>query len=613
MNTEVFAAMEQSKIRILGIAPYDGMRTAMERAAEAYPQIQLDAYTGDLEAGAAIVQQMPPNTYHCVISRGGTAALIRKVTDLPVVDINISVYDVLRALKLAQNLKQAQNSTSLYAIVGFPGITEPAHMLCSLLGYDLDILTVHSADEVTSTLQRLQKEGCRMVVCDMVTHTAARQLGLDAFLITSGMESLHAALDQALNISEWYSQQRWEIMLLRRITQGQNGRAIVLHADGSVFYASPFDPPPELLVQLRSHLSEIPAGGTLKFYYTERDQLYSITAQVFVADETKRYLFYCVPSRIPLRTNWAGLRSMNRGECEYLFTNSFYSLSGAMGTLDTEIQSVAAVRQPVMISGEPGTGKEQIARYLYLHSPLVNKPMVVVNCALMNDKSWDFLLNHYSSPLNSTGNTVYFQNLESIADARVPELLAAIRETGLARRVRLIFSCALRDAEIVPDVLRRFTESLGCLPLTLPPLRCRQDEIPALASLYLNSLNLELGKQISGFEPRAVEMLRQYSWPTNYTQFKNILLTLASTTSGAYVTAAQVAELLGRERTLRRPAEPPRAEVHTDRTLDEIISEVVQQAVAAHNGNRAAAARQLGISRTTLWRYLGRMGNGEKE
>ena len=68
-----------------------------------------------------------------------------------------------------------------------------------------------------------------------------------------------------------------------------------------------------------------------------------------------------------------------------------------------------------------------------------------------------------------------------------------------------------------------------------------------------------------------------------------------------------MAELLGRERTLRRPAEPAHAEVRTDRTLDEIITEVVQQAVAAHHGNRAAAARQLGISRTTLWRYLGRI------
>ena len=148
--------------------------------------------------------------------------------------------------------------------------------------------------------------------------------------------------------------------------------------------------------------------------------------------------------------------------------------------------------------------------------------------------------------------------------------------------------------------------------MSLPPLRSRKDEIPSLASLYLSSLNLEMGKQISGFEPRAIEMLRQYSWPMNYTQFKNILRTLASVTDGAYVTAAQVAELLGRERTLRRPAEPPHAEVRSDRTLDDIITEVVQQAVAAHNGNRAAAARQLGISRTTLWRYLGRI-DGEFE
>lgn len=331
--------MEQSKIRILGIAPYDGMRTAMERAAEAYPQIQLDAYTGDLEAGVAIVQQTPPNTYHCVISRGGTAALIRKVTDLPVVDINISVYDVLRTMKLAQNY------TSLYAIVGFPSITEPAHTLCSLLGYDLDILTVHSADEVTNTLQRLQEGGYRMVVCDMVTHTVARQLGLDAFLITSGMESLHTAFDQALSISEWYSQQRREIMLLRRITQGQNGRAIMLNSDGTVFYASPNDPPKELLEQLRNHMAEIPTNGTLKFYYTEHDHLYSITAQVFVVDEARRYLFYCIPSRIPLHTNWAGLRSMNRGECEYLFTNSFYSLSGALGALGQRLS-----RYPLCVS-----------------------------------------------------------------------------------------------------------------------------------------------------------------------------------------------------------------------------------------------------------------------
>ena len=329
----------------------------------------------------------------------------------------------------------------------------------------------------------------------------------------------------------------------------------------------------------------------------------------------KRYcLFYCVPSRIPLHSHWRkGVRSMNKGECEYLFTNSFYSISGAMGALGNEIRTVASVRQPVMIIGETGTGKEQIARYLYLQGPLVNNPFVLVNCELMNDRSWESLFNHDNSPLNAIDTTIYFQNFELIPEGRLPELLAAIQETGLSRRVRLIFSCVCREGDGLPERIRRFISRLGCLTLHLPSLRSRSDEIPSLASLYLSSLKLELGKQISGFEPRAMEMLCQYDWPNNYTQFKHILQTLATMTDSTYIRSSAVAELLTKERSRHRRSVPAAAAVNTDWTLDEMIREVIQQAVASNNGNRAAAARQLGISRTTLWRYLSRKEGGEGE
>ena len=592
--------MIDTKIRILGIAPYDGMHTIMENAAQAYPNIQLDIHTGDLEEGQAIVAQMPANAYDCIISRGGTATLIRKVTDLPVIEIEISVYDVLRAIKLAENYSRR------YAIVGFPNVTEPAHTLCSLLDYHLDIQTVHSAEEANLTLTKLQQEDYHMVVCDMVTHTLARQLGMDAFLINSGVESLQAALDQAVNISTWFSRLRQEALLLRSITQGQNGRVIVLEQDGSLFYSSMPDPSASLCQEISTHLPEIPESGNLKFYYTEYDQLYSVTAQQIVLNSIKRFLFYCLPSRIPLHASRTGIRSLNKGECEYLFMNSFYSLSGAMGSLDIEIRSLTGLRQPILILGEPGTGKEQIAKYLYLHSALSNRPFVVINCASVSDKDWDFLLNHYNSPLSASGNTVYFQNLESMPEQWASAILSAIEETGLSRRVRLLFSCAVHENAAVPGTARSFSERLGCLTLNLPSLRSRSDEIPSLASLYLSNLNAELGKQISGFEPRAIEMLRQYNWPNNYTQFKNVLRSLAALSNGPYIRSTTVAELLAKERKLRstaslRTAEPAAAGT---RTLEEIISEAVQQAVAAHSGNRAAAARQLGISRTTLWRYL---------
>lgn len=600
--------MVNTHTRILGIAPYEGMRTVMERTAEAYPNVQLDVYTGDLEVGAAIVQHVPMNSYDCIISRGGTATMIRQMTELPVVEIPLSVYDVLSAMKLAENY------SNLYAIVGFSSITEPAHTLCDLLGYHLTILTVEHAKEVSELLKKLKQEGYRMVVCDMVTHRIARQMGMDAFLITSGMESMHAAFDQAINISQWFGRIRQENMFLRSITKDQNGRVVVLQQDGRIFYSSPAEPSSGLVETLKSHLREVPPNSSLKFYYTERDQLYRITGQTLLMDEKRYSLFYCVPSRISMHSSWGkGIRSMNKGECEYLFTTSFYNTSGAMGTMDEEILKLAEVRQPVMIRGEAGTGKEQIAWFLYLHSSRVNKPFVLVNCELVNEKGWDFLLWHNNSPLNATGNTIYFQNFEMLEEETAKELLSVIHETGLARRVRLIFSYVCPDDEPEPERMRKFQSKLGCLMLNLPSLRSRADEISSLASVYLSSLTVELGKQISGFEPRAIEMLRRYEWPNNYTQFKYILRTLATTATSSYIRSNAVAELLAKERPVRKNFVPNKSSVNTEATLEEIIHDVVEQSVAAHGGNRAAAARQLGISRTTLWRYLSRNGDKGEE
>lgn len=135
-----------------------------------------------------------------------------------------------------------------------------------------------------------------------------------------------------MSISSWFGHLRQENLFLRSITQGQNGRVIVMESNGDLFYSSISEVPAELSSVLQSHIREIPASGNLRFYYTERDQLYSITAQQLLMNNVQRCLFYCVPARIPLHSSRPGLRTLNKGECEYLFANSFYSLSGAMGT-----------------------------------------------------------------------------------------------------------------------------------------------------------------------------------------------------------------------------------------------------------------------------------------
>lgn len=591
--------MENTVTRILAIAPYEGMQMAMERIAENYPQAQVDIYTGDLYEGVAIVKDNEDSAYDVIISRGGTAELIQKITETPVVSIQLSVYDILRAIKTAENY------SSRYAIIGFPGITGPAHTLCDLLRLDIDIITIHGANEVDESLDKLRAKGFKVVVSDMITHTIARQKGFDAFLITSGTESLNTAMEQALSVSARYHKLRQENLFLKGIAREKSGSTVVLSPEGELCYYTQKKPDNEQLSLMRSRISEIPFNAPLKFYQNQGAALYRITARTLRVGPLRYYTFHYQISPIPLSTIKNGIRTFSEVDVMQLFMNSFYNVSGAMGELDARLSAIAPTRQPVMIVGETGTGKEQIARALYLRGPWVKNPFIVLDCILINDKSWDFLFNHHNSPLFDEGSTVYFQNLESFPERYRQELLGVIADADLTKHMRLIFSCTCPEGEALPETARLISSRLGCLSLHLPTLRSRADEIPSLASLYLSCLNMELGKQIIGFDPRATEQLLGYDWPNNYTQFKQVLQELATLTDASYINGSVVLETLSRERAAHRPAASHApSPAFVPRTLEEITRDAIQKTVEALGGNQTAAAKQLGISRTTLWRYL---------
>lgn len=109
--------------------------------------------------------------YDVVISRGGTAKMLRKHLALPVIEIDISMYDILCALKLADGL------TGKTAIVSFASITNNAQLLCSLMKYDMAIYTVDSSAAVEPTLRQLQKDKYQSILCDVISNTTAKRLG----------------------------------------------------------------------------------------------------------------------------------------------------------------------------------------------------------------------------------------------------------------------------------------------------------------------------------------------------------------------------------------------------------------------------------------------------
>lgn len=589
------------RIRVLGIAPYEGMKTLMSSVVADYPQIDLTLFVGDMEQGLEIARSNFHGDYDVVISRGGTAKMLQKNLALPVIEIDISMYDILCALKLADGL------TGKTAMASFANITSSAHLLCDLMKYNMDIYTIDSAEAVEPTLRQLQKNDYQSILCDMISNTTAKRLGLNSFLITSGVDSIRKAFDQALLLCRSQQRLRDENQFFRQLIQGQIGQTMVFDQDGNLFLSTLDDPKPELLELLRRDLPESQLGAERRITRNLGRMLYAIRARRISTGSLTYTAFFFDARKTPLSPNQVGIRFSTRPEAENAFYSSIFSFAGSISDYQQDIEHISQSTAPVMVTGEDGTGKESIVSVLYMRSPLRNAPLVSINCSLLNDKSWAFLLEHHNSPLADQGNTLYFASIDALSEERRQQLLAVLSEMDVCRRNRVIFSCVCQPGEYTSAVGSLFMDKLCCLSLYLPPLRQMAERIPALVNLSLSHLNVDLPRQIVGADPEAITLLQNFQWPHNYTQFRRVIGELAVTATGSLITAENVRQALRKERhvgAFSPCAENAAAPLNLNRTLDEISQDVARRVVEESGGNQTVAAKRLGISRTTLWRLL---------
>ena len=589
------------RIRVLGIAPYEGMKTLMSSVVADYPQIDLTLFVGDMEQGLEIARSNFHGDYDVVISRGGTAKMLQKNLALPVIEIDISMYDILCALKLADGL------TGKTAMVSFANITSSAHLLCDLMKYNMDIYTIDSAEAVEPTLRQLQKNDYQSILCDMISNTTAKRLSLNSFLITSGVDSIRKAFDQALLLCRSQQRLRDENQFFRQLIQGQIGQTMVFDQDGNLFLSTLDDPKPELLELLRRDLPESQLGAERRITRNLGRMLYAIRARRISTGSLTYTAFFFDARKTPLSPNQVGIRFSTRPEAENAFYSSIFSFAGSISDYQQDIEHISQSTAPVMVTGEDGTGKESIVSVLYMRSPLRNAPLVSINCSLLNDKSWAFLLEHHNSPLADQGNTLYFASIDALSEERRQQLLAVLSEMDVCRRNRVIFSCVCQPGEYTSAVGSLFMDKLCCLSLYLPPLRQMAERIPALVNLSLSHLNVDLPRQIVGADPEAITLLQNFQWPHNYTQFRRVIGELAVTATGSLITAENVRQALRKERhvgAFSPCAENAAAPLNLNRTLDELSQDVARRVVEESGGNQTVAAKRLGISRTTLWRLL---------
>jgi len=294
--------------------------------------------------------------------------------------------------------------------------------------------------------------------------------------------------------------------------------------------------------------------------------------------------------------------------------------SAVMRQIHDLVERVGPTDSTVLITGESGTGKELVARAIRDHSPRRDKPFVTVDCgALVGTLFESELFGHIKGSFTgatsmkhgrfelANGGTIFFDEIANVSPDIQVKLLRVIQEreftrVGATQVIPIDVRILAATSRNLPDEIRegRFREDLFyrlcVVPLILPPLRQRREDIPLLAEHFLRKHSIRKGNRIRSLSAEALDALVKHDWPGNVRELENAIERAIVLARSEVITPV---DLLYYGPILR-------AEEDTESLtpLAKVEKEHIARALRYHAGNRTAAAKTLGIDRKTLWRKI---------
>ena len=296
--------------------------------------------------------------------------------------------------------------------------------------------------------------------------------------------------------------------------------------------------------------------------------------------------------------------------------------SRAMEPVLRQMERVAPSSANVLITGEHGTGKDIVARWLHAASERAGRPLVTVNAGGLSETLFESeLFGHVKGAFTDARTdrigcfevadrgTLFLDEIANVPPKQQAKLLRVL-ETGELQRVgssRTILVdvrvLSATNARIATEVAEgRFREDLlyrlNTVEIHLPPLRDRRDDIPLLASHFLREQAARYGKEAREFSPAAMEALLAHSWPGNVRELRHAVERAVLMSTGVSV---------GVEDLALRPRDDDATSLD-DLTLDEAEKMLIRRALTRFDGNVSRAAESLGVSRSALYRRLQQHG-----
>ena len=328
-------------------------------------------------------------------------------------------------------------------------------------------------------------------------------------------------------------------------------------------------------------------------------------------------------------------------------TPDIHGVSAAMNTVRELIMRVAPTGTTVLITGETGTGKELVARAIHQNSPRASKPFVAVNCAAFTETLLESeLFGHEKGAFTSADRsrpglfeaahegTLFLDEVAEMSPAAQAKLLRVITDGQVLRLgttqprkvdVRLL-AATHRDLQqrVLEGLFRQdLYYRLAVVPIPIPPLRDRREDLPVLSDLFVRQVAMELKLPKRSLSPEALAMLKCYDFPGNVRELRNLIerasilsvgselsvdsFPVSSNSKGITASGAMAA-------VKSRPLSDILPEVDDLRAfLAEAERALILRTLKATNGAQAEAARRLGISRSDLGYKIAKYGINEPD
>lgn len=582
-------------IKVLAVAPYERMADLFQTVALDYPQISLTVEIGDRESGLSAALTVFEANYDVVISRGGTARVLEEEVSIPVIDVEVSSLDVLRQIR-AEGVEEKR-----VAAVGFEGPLANLERGRDILPSTFDLYTLEFADEAPLVMEDVRKKNYALVLCDNVSYLEATRLHLPAKLLESGEDSIRQAFETAVFHCRYWALSRERSRLLWDLARNQTGRLVIYLRGGGLVFSNLTNEDVALYEFLERHVSDT---RSRRLVFRHMRTIYRIKPIHMSREATGVIAFSINVYEASVQAGLAGIEYLNLDTVAEQVDESFFVKSHALTTLSGNVDEDLELGRPIMLCGEEGSGKRQLARLLYLASEYSNRPFIEIDCELLNRRSEHFLTQSYHSPLYGTNQTIYLHGVQNLKGSTLREILAIAVESRLARRCNLILSGDLYADGSEPDNVHILAERLKCIILDIPALRTTPEVIPEDSLSYLQALSEEAGREMPKISSEALDLLSKNPWPRNNYQLQKVLdrLFMWSRETGR-IGAEEVRRATAREGVRTRDM-PTTGNIDLLQPLSKIEREIAREVLRRCDDNRTAAAKSLDISRTTLWRLL---------